>query len=144
MDLINESLIVLDINLHSKESVFEKIADVLDASGRLIDRQKYIEDVIEREIIITTSIGDQIAIPHAISRGVNTASLVYLRLLEPVQWNTSDQAKYIFGIAVPVDNVDNLHLKILSSTARKLLDDTIKLTFFDSNSKKDILAALLE
>lgn len=143
MELMNESLIVLDIDISSKESVISKIADLLEDSSRLIDRKQYIKDVFEREKIISTYIGDMMVIPHARTNAVNAASLVYLRLNEPVVWNDSEEAKYIFGIAVPEENVENIFLTILSSVARKLLDDTIKSTIFASKSKKEILVALL-
>ena len=143
MELINESLLALDIDVPSKQAVIEKIADLLEKSERLHDRQQYIKDVFEREEIVSTFIGDQMVIPHARSCAVNVASLVYLRLNTPVDWNSSEKAKYIFGIAVPVDNVDNMHLQILSQIARKLLDDKMKSTFFDSKSAKEIVVALL-
>jgi mannitol/fructose-specific phosphotransferase system IIA component (Ntr-type) len=39
--------------------------------------------------------------------------------------------------------VDNLHLKILSSVAKKLLDDKIKQVIEESPSKQQILELLL-
>lgn len=143
MKLIDKSLIALDLDVDSKRSVIEKLADLLEESSRLDDREQYIHDVFEREEIVSTCVGDMIVIPHARSKAVNTASLVYIRLKNPVDWNDVDKAKYILGIAVPADNVDNLHLKILSSAAKKLLDDTIKNKLFKSTSKEEILTALL-
>jgi len=143
MELMDESLIALDIDISSKQCVIEKIADLLEGSGRLTDREKYIQDVLVREKIISTYIGDGMVIPHARTDAVNAASLVYLRLNEPVTWNDSEEAKYVFGIAVPEENVDNIFLEILSTVARKLLDETIKSVIFDATSKKDILVALL-
>ena len=143
MELIDESLIALDIDISSKLSVIEKIADLLEKLGRMKDRQQYIKDVLEREKIVSTYIGDLMVIPHARSCAINYPSLVYLRLNEPVDWNTTEKARYIFGIAVPAENVENIYLEILSSVARKLLDDTIKTTVFRSKLKKEILVALL-
>jgi len=144
MILVDESLIILDIDLRSKEEVIEKIADTLDASRRLNDRLQFIHDVLEREEIISTCIGDQIVIPHARSGSVRTASLVYLRLKQSVDWNASEQAKYIFNIAVPDVNDENEHLVILSSVARRLLDETRRSIYFHSTSKKAIVSALLQ
>ena len=144
MELINDSLIALDIDLSSKLAVIEKIARLLKSSNRLINQQQYVMDVLDREKIITTCLGDGIVIPHAKSESVKVASLVYIRLKNSVSWSGTDQASYIVGIAVPADNVNNQHLMILSSVARKLLDDTIKNKLFKSTSKGEILAALLD
>jgi len=142
--IITENLIALDVELADKEAVIAEVADLLVASARLTDREQFIRDVYTRETVVPTGIGNLIAIPHARSAGVADSGLVYLRLATPVQWNESEQARYVFGIAVPDDNTNNLHLKILSNVAKKLLDDRIKLIIQESQSKTEILEALLE
>jgi PTS system fructose-specific IIA component len=142
-DIITEKLIVLDIELHDKAAVINKIADLLECDSRLVDRDLYVRDVYEREDMVPTGIGDLIAIPHARSAGVSKSSLVYLRLSSSIQWS-DEEARYIFGIAVPQDNVDNLHLKLLSQVAKKLLDDKIKSVIVESTSIRQILEGLLD
>ncbi len=142
-DIIIDSLIALDVNLADKSAVIDEIANLLGVNSRLVDREIYIRDVYEREEMVPTGIGDLIAIPHARSAGVSKSSLVYLRLASPVRWNDEEEARFIFGIAVPEDNVDNLHLKILSTVAKKLLDEEIKKIIIESNSKQQILDSLL-
>lgn len=144
MEIIDETLIMLDIDLRSKNDVIEAIADTLDSCGRLNDRKQFIRDVLAREEVVSTYIGDQIVIPHARSVSVRTASLVYVRLKEPVAWNVSEQAKYIFNIAVPEKNDENDHLKILSSVARRLMDESKRPVFFLSKSREMIVSALLQ
>lgn len=141
-DIITEKLIVLDVELNDKAAVINKIVDLLESDARLVDRDLYVRDVYEREEIVPTDIGDLIAIPHARSAGVSRSSLVYLRLSSSIQWN-DEEAQYIFGIAVPQSNVDNLHLKILATVAKKLLDDKIKGIIMESTSIDQILESLL-
>lgn len=142
-EIITETLIALDIELPDKAAVIEQVASLLAVDGRLADRELYIKDVYAREEIVPTGIGNLIAIPHARSAGVATPSLAFVRLTQPVRWNDEEEAKLIFGIAVPEANVDNLHLKILSSVAKKLLDDKIKQVIEESPSKQQILELLL-
>lgn len=144
MEIINETLIILDIDLRSKNEVIEMIADTLNSCGRLNDRKQFICDVLAREEVVSTYIGDQITIPHARSTSIRTASLVYVRLKEPVAWNASEQAKYIFNIAVPEENDNNDHLLILSSVARRLMDESKRPVFFQSKSREMIVSALLQ
>ena len=143
-DIITENLIILDIELPDKAAAIDEIANLLAAESRLVDREIYIKDVYDREEIVPTGIGDLIAIPHARSAAVSSASLVYMRLISAIRWSDEEDARYIFGIAVPEDNVDNLHLKILSSVAKKLLDDDVKRIIVESTSKQRILEALLD
>ncbi|MCW5877081.1 MAG: PTS sugar transporter subunit IIA [Anaerolineales bacterium] len=141
--IITENLISLDVPLADKAAVIDAIADILAADGRLADRELYIKDVYAREEMVPTGIGNLIAIPHARSAGVLASALVYVRLAAPIAWSGEEQARYIFGIAVPEDNADNLHLKILSSVAKKLLDDKIRHLIEEAQSKQEILEALL-
>jgi len=143
-NIITESLIALDVNLPDKAAVINEIANLLESASRLLDRALYIKDVYAREEIVPTGIGDLIAIPHARSAGVSSSSLVYIRLTSPIGWNDEEEAKFIFGIAVPENNADNLHLKILSTVAKKLLDDKIKELIVTSPSKQQILDALMK
>lgn len=142
-EIITETLIALDIELPDKAAVIEQVASLLADDGRLTDRELYIKDVYAREEIVPTGIGNLIAIPHARSAGVAASSLAFVRLTQPIRWNDEEEAKLIFGIAVPQANVDNLHLKILSSVAKKLLDDKIKQVIEESPSKQQILELLL-
>lgn len=141
--IITKNLIALDIELADKAAVIDEVANLLAADSRLTDRELYVKDVYAREEIVPTGIGNLIAIPHARSAGVSVSSLVFLRLAAPIRWNDKEQAKLIFGIAVPEANVDNLHLKILANVAKKLLDDKIKQVIDESPSKQQILEVLL-
>lgn len=141
--IITENLIALDLDLADKSAVIQEIANILQADSRLTDRDLYIKDVYEREGIVPTGIGDLIAIPHARSSGVSVSSLVYVRLKSQIHWSEGEDAQFVFGIAVPEDNADNLHLKILANVAKKLLDDKIKRIIVESPFKQVILEALL-
>ena len=127
MKLINENLILLDMNLQSKDDIISCIADTLENNQRLCDKQQYIDDVYSREDEISTAMGSSIAIPHALSLGVRHTSLVFLRLQNPIQWD-DDQVQMVFGIAVRKENSGNEHLRILSNLARKLMD--LQMRFF--------------
>lgn len=142
-EIITDNLIALDLSLPDKAAVIEELANLLAADSRLVDKAIYIKDVYSREEMVPTGIGDLIAIPHARSAGVAVSSLAYMRLTAPIRWNEDEEARYIFGIAVPETNVDNLHLKILQSVAKKLLDDKIKEIIVTSPSRQQIREALL-
>jgi fructose-specific phosphotransferase system IIA component len=113
---------LLDIDLKSKEEVLNNIAFLLEKDNRLNSTELFIKDVYLREEELSTSMGLNMAIPHAKSEGVKATSLVFIRLKNEITWNEEDKVKYIFGIAVPKDNEDNIHLKILSNLARKLIN----------------------
>lgn len=142
--LINNKLIQLDVALNTKEEVIHYVANMMDQAGKLNNLNQYILDVKDREQQISTNLGDGIGMPHARSRAVNEAGLVFLRLKDPIDWEGGDGlVELIFGIAAPETGGD-IHLKILSHLARKLIYDEFKMKLFNAQSVDEILALLEE
>ncbi len=141
-DLITERLIALDVEAGGKLAAIELIADAMQSEGRLVDRDGYVADVLEREALIETGIGGEIAIPHTQSPSVQSPTVAYLRLRTAVDWGESGAARHVFGIAVPDSNADGVHLKILAALARRLLDDGTREVLERSDSKREILESL--
>lgn len=142
--LINKQLIQLDLSLSSKEDVIQHVAQMMNDAGKLSNLNQYIQDVIDRENQISTNLGDGIGMPHARSTSVIEAGLVFLRLKEGIKWEGGDSdVKIVFGIAAPESGGD-LHLKILSHLARKLIYDEFKQKLFNASTKDEVLALLEE
>ncbi len=80
MELINENLIKVNADLSDKKDVLDTICKLLDAEGRLLDKELYLKDVCERENTEPTALGFAFAIPHAKSKGVKSASLAFISL----------------------------------------------------------------
>ena len=140
--LLTEQLVGLNVAVTDKLDAISTIADLLLGEGKLHDRDGYIADVLAREALIETGIGGEIAIPHAQSSWVASPAVAYLRLDTPVDWGESGPARHVFGIAVPLSNEDGVHLKILASLARRLLDDEVREILDRSDSKHEVLEAL--
>ncbi|MDD6467377.1 MAG: PTS sugar transporter subunit IIA [Erysipelotrichaceae bacterium] len=141
MDLINDNLILLNSDCSNKDETITLLANTLNEQNRLFDKDQYIKDVYNREEELPTSMGLGIAIPHAQSIGVSKTSLVFIRTKSPILWN-NDEVRMIFGIAVPKENKDNEHLKILSKLARKLMDEDFRAQLLNENDK-EVCANLL-
>jgi PTS system, fructose subfamily, IIA component len=142
MGLISENQIKLDCCVHSKDELIDLFIQLLDDAKKIKDKRQFKKDVYEREKIANTAIGDEIAIPHALSTQVIDSSLVFIRLKDSIDWTDGDKVKYVFGIAVPKENKDNQHLKILSTLARNLLNEEFKGKLLLSSSKTECYCIL--
>lgn len=143
MMLIDENLIMLDVDYKTKDEIIEKNAYLLNELGRLNDVQGYIAAVKERESELCTNLGDGIGLPHTRTNTVKEASLIFLRLKEPILWGEEDPVKIVFQIAVG-DEQGDLHLKLLSQLARKLIYDEFKEKLFCVKSKEELLSLISE
>lgn len=125
MKLIEKSLISIDSESLTKDEVIDEIVNTMIKSARANDKEKLKKDLLDREAEVSTSMGLDIAIPHAQSDVVLKSSLVFLKLKNPIDWD-GDLVKLVFGIFVSKDNPNNEHLKILSTLARKLTDESFR------------------
>lgn len=142
--LINNKLIMLDAEFDSKDDAIENIAKLFEENGNLNDLDGYIQAVKQRELEISTNLGDGIGMPHARTNTVKEAGLAFARLKNPIEWD-GDQApvRVIFGIAVP-ESGGNLHLKILAQLARNLIYDEFKEKLFKIENKEELLELINE
>lgn len=127
----------LDLNTSEKFETIKHLANLIEE--RLIDVDKYVEDVKSRESISTTGIGDGVAIPHAKSSWVKVPTVVVGKSSSGIEWESLDDepVNIVFLIAVP-ENGGNEHLKILQRLAISLMDDEIKEELVNATDKKVI------
>lgn len=131
----------LDLKTTEKFETIQHLASIIQ--DRLIDVNKYVEDVKARESISTTGIGDGIAIPHAKSSWVNEPTVVIGRSSRGIEWESLDDepVNLVFLIAVP-ENENNEHIKILQKLSISLMDDEMKDNIVKATDKKLIIELL--
>ena len=136
LEVLDVNLIDLHLSATSKDSAIHELADLLDSNGRLHDKAKFIESVYERE---STGMGNYIAIPHGLTDAVKKASVAIGKVTSPIEWESIDDqpVKLVFMLAVPTDNLQNTHLKILSQLAAVLAYEEHIKALLDCKSKEE-------
>lgn len=133
----------LDLKTTEKFETIKHLANLMEE--RLIDVDKYIEDVKSREAMSTTGIGDGVAIPHAKSEWVKEPTVVVGKSSRGIEWQSLDDepVNLVFLIAVP-EGEGNEHLKILQALAVSLIDDEFKENIQNATDKKIIEELLIK
>lgn len=146
MDLLADESITLDLADDSKDSAITDLASRLVNTGNVAELEAFKDDIYAREGESTTGIGMGIAIPHAKSALVKKPSLAFGRSTKGLDWQSLDgeTAKLIFMIAVPENNQDDIHLKILQSLSRKLMDQDFRQALLNAPTKEDVKNLLKE
>lgn len=124
-EVLKKEHIVTELNAKTKEEALAALTDVLCATGNIADREAFLKDVLNRETISTTGIGNGIAIPHGKSENVAETTVAVGRLTAPVEWKSVDDNPVEFIVLLAVNEKDKtgLHVKILSEMARKLASE---------------------
>lgn len=112
-DILVKESILLNQEIGSKEEAIRMAGELLVRNGYV--KANYIEEMLKREDLSTTYIGNDIAIPHGTESAkdeVLTSGISVIQVPNGVDFN-GEKARVIFGIA----GKDNTHIDILSNIA---------------------------
>lgn len=141
-DLLSASRVTFNLQSTTKSEVINELIDILDADGKLSDKEQYKVAVLHREKEFSTGIGMGIAIPHAKDASVKEAALTLGISNKGIDYESLDEtlAHIFFLIAVPADSND-VHLKVLSFISRKLMHQEVRDNLMSAKTYEDVLAA---
>jgi PTS system mannitol-specific IIC component len=112
-DILRLENILLNQTLKDKTQAITMAGELL-VKGGYVD-EHYIAEMLKREELSTTYIGNDISIPHGTNEAkedVKATGISVIQVPEGVDFN-GEKARVIFGIA----GKDNTHLEILSNIA---------------------------
>lgn len=142
--LINEKLILLDMDAKDKVDAIHQLTAVAQQAGKLSSVDNFTTSVLEREKSFSTGVGNGIAIPHGKSEDVKEVMIVFGKARRGVEWDSYDgnPVNMIFLLGVPAENVNNIHLTILSQLSRKLMEDDFIESLKNATTTQEILNVL--
>lgn len=138
-DLLNMESIKLNAAPKNKQEAIDELIDLQVKGGKISDREAYKKDILAREAISTTAVGEGIAIPHAKSDAVSSPSLAAITVPNGVDYEAMDDepSTLLFMIAAPVGG--DVHLEVLSRLMTMLMDEDFKNKLLSAKDKKEFL-----
>lgn len=134
--------VILDLKAKNKEEAIEELAQILFTSGKINDKALYIADILNREKILSTYCGNNIAIPHSVSSVVNKASFAFGRS-SGLTWDEDDDlVNFVIILAIPEleEGEDTVHIEMMSAIAELALDDDIRSQWEKAKTTEEIIA----
>ncbi len=121
--IVKRECIIFDIDEKEKNEAILVLVKKLKEQGVITDTEKFYKDVLAREKLSPTSIGNDIGLPHGKTENVLRPAICFGRLKNKILWNpeTGELANIIILIAVPGNDEENTHIKIISRLARRLM-----------------------
>ena len=127
-NFISEELVLCNVSGENKEQVISNIIDNVSKNRPdLMDYKTFCSEVLTREKLGSTGIGDEIAIPHARTDLVNQMVITFARTEEAINFEAIDglPVQYIFLIAVPTNELKT-YLTTLAMISRLVKDKEIR------------------
>jgi PTS system nitrogen regulatory IIA component len=130
MNLISKLLtpehVLLDLDVSSKKRVFEQVGLMFENSHHLARSAVY-DSLFAREKLGSTGLGHGIAIPHGRLKHFKETLTAFVRLKQPIPFDSPDgqPVQLIFAVLVP-EHATETHLQILSELAQMFSDKTMR------------------
>lgn len=145
-DVLKSDRIALHLKSDTKESALKELTELLYKSGALTDKDAFLNDVLTRESISTTGIGNGIAIPHGKSANVLETTVAIGRCEKELEWESVDDKPVNFIVLLAVNENDRtgVHVKLLSQMARKLASEETCRRLVDAKTAEEITSIFSE
>lgn len=144
--LLTTNSVVLDLKGTTKLEILEEMISILKTQEKIEDEGLFLKDVLEREEIGTTGIGNHISIPHGKSDTVNKTGIIIGRTDNDIEWESLDgePVNLIILFAVRNDDRETVHVKLLSKVARVLGNDDLTEEILSARTQEKIVNIFIE
>jgi fructose-specific phosphotransferase system IIA component len=139
-ELLDESVILVDLRAADKRGVIEELTAALTAAGKISDQDGVLQAVLEREKIMSTGIGKGVAIPHGKCNAVKELAGVLGIKKEGIDFHALDeQPVYLFFLLVSPTDVAGPHIRALAHISRLLRHDALRKKLIEAGSAREVL-----
>lgn len=139
-EIMSTDFIIFDQSIKRQDELFRLLSKLLKKYNVITDENGFIKDLYKREDEISTGIEDGFGIPHAQSEFITTPVICFAST-SPMKDYVGLDGKpidQVFLIAVPME-VKEIHLDILSSLSRKLVNEDFRKSIRNASTKEEII-----
>ena len=142
-EILTKSRIDLDLAAHDKDEIIERLVDLVALDLEKVDREPVLKAVQAREELMSTGVGNGVAIPHCKTDAVDSIVAAFGRCCEPVDYDALDgkPVSLVFLLVGPEDAAGP-HIKALSRISRLLSYDEFRTRLTRAKTAEEILDAI--
>jgi PTS system nitrogen regulatory IIA component len=144
-DILHEDSIIGELTSRDKKGVLEELVSVLVDRGRLKNKEKSLQVLLERERLGSTGIGDGIAIPHGKLKEIKGIICSFGRSREGIDFQSIDQKpSHLFFLLFAPEESASEHLQALARLSRILKEGRLRKRLMEAASEKEIYRLIVE
>ena len=144
MEIIKKEYVKVNLELQDKEEVLSYIAALAFNLGISQNSEETLKDLRKREEEFETALGSFMAIPHTKSVSIVEPSVLVLKSRMLIKWSEEEGANTFIVLLTPKDNTGELHLKLLASLSRRLMNKEFKKRLIESLDEEEIYSLVSE
>ncbi len=142
-ELVRPECIRLELSARRKADALRELAGLLEQAGRIKDRRRIEEGLLQRERTASTGIGNGVAIPHLLTSETRETVMAFGRRREGIRFDAVDDlpVTLIFLIVGPREQ-EYAHLQLLSRLSRLLHSHTFRQALLEAETQAEVLRLL--
>ena len=144
-DFLSKDCIKVDLKSKTKKDALEDLADNLVAAGKVTDKAKVMQVLLEREELGSTGIGQGVAIPHGKTDNVSALVAGFGLSKEGCQFDSldGDPVNLFFLLLAPY-NASGIHLKSLAKISGLLKDKYFRKSLVNCTTAEEVITVISE
>ena len=139
-DILSDELIIIPLKSKKKENIIEEMVNFLYKKKKIIDRNKILKAILDREKVMSTGVGDRVAIPHGKAEGVKDIVALFGIAKHDIDFQAIDDlpVRLIFMLVGPPDKTGP-HLKALSRISRLMHKADFRERLLDAHQPQEVM-----
>ncbi len=144
-EILTPDRIKIPLRSTTKGDILEELVSIIADTSAVNDPEEVLRAVREREEVLSTGIGNGVAIPHGKSPSVDELVLAAGVTAEPVDFEALDgRPVSLFFLLVGPEAAAGQHVKALSRISRLLRRESFRERLAAASSPEDFYAILRE
>jgi len=142
-ELLNEDAISLTLNARDKESSIKELVQLLESAHRVDTKGEILSKVLQRESMMSTGIGNGVAIPHGKTRLLDQIVAACGVSRPGIDFDSMDgEPATLFILLVSPESLRGPHVKALANVSRLLKEESVRDALRSSENPARFLATL--
>jgi len=143
-ELLNVQAVTLRLQARSKREALIELVGVLEAAHGFQSQGEILDRVMRREAMMTTGIGNGVAIPHGKARSVDRMTAAVAVVPEGIDFESDDgQPVFLVVLFVSPEHATTLHVRALANLSRLLKEESVRTNLREVKTPEAFMTALL-
>ena len=142
-DILDPACICLNMEAKDKVSALNQMVDLLALNGKVHDRATLATVILDRERLMSTGIGNGVALPHGKTNVVDRSMAALATLRTPIDFDAlDDKPVSIILLLVGTEGNVGVHLRLLSRISRMVGSEQFRTSLLNTRSIENVMTLL--
>ena len=142
-ELINPQAVTTRLRAQTKRDAIAELVDLLESAHGIDSHGEVLDRVLRREAMMSTGIGNGVAIPHGKAKLVDRMVAACGVSPEGIEFESADgEPAQLFILLVAPESGGALHVKVLANISRLLKEESVRQSLREAPNAEAFVAAL--